>query len=100
MPKKKAKTTWERFAEKKGIGKGKRGEAGGRVWDEERGEWRAKWGYGREGKGGEGEWIVEVEEGGKEGGGRGEGRRERKENRKRGERRMRNNERRSGQGGG
>lgn len=79
-------------------------------FDEESGEWKHKWGYKGRNKDGEGEWIVEVDEGKErgleeEGKGktvRGEGRRERVEKARRNERKMRANERkgRKGMGGG
>ncbi len=68
------------------------------VYDEAKGEWVPKWGYKGRNKEGEGEWIVEVDEGkggeGKGEMGRGEGRRERVERMRRGERKQRNNEKR------
>ncbi|KAF7188238.1 Regulator of ribosome biosynthesis [Pseudocercospora fuligena] len=100
VPKEKEKTKWERFAEKKGIKK--KGKDGKQVFDEERGEWKQKYGY----KPGEkrhgevqGDWIVEVDEkaerqakegaksGGKPGKVKGEGdiaRRDRKLNKRKG----------------
>lgn len=112
LPKAKEKTTWEKFAEKKGIRDKKRGE-GKMEFDGEKGEWVPKWGYKGKG-GGEEEWIVEVD-GKKEGGSGngksvknggqpaertlGEGRRERKENARRNERKMRANERKSRKSG-
>ncbi|KAF2212829.1 hypothetical protein CERZMDRAFT_97329 [Cercospora zeae-maydis SCOH1-5] len=64
VPKEKEKTKWEKFAEKKGI-KGKRKD-GKLEFDEERKEWRAKYGYGRQIRGRPGEvqadWIQEVDE--------------------------------------
>ncbi|MCJ1350665.1 MAG: Rhodanese- sulfurtransferase [Icmadophila ericetorum] len=104
LPEKKGETKWEKFARKKGIVKGRRGEngEGGRgkmVYDEEKGEWVPKWGYKGRNKGEEGEWIVEVDEkkeakAQSEGGTvRSMGRRERLENERRNERKMRANER-------
>ncbi|KAK4553289.1 Rhodanese- sulfurtransferase [Recurvomyces mirabilis] len=66
VPKAKEKTTWEKFAEKKGIGK-KRKE-GNLKFDEGKGEWRKKYGFkgakgdsGMDGKGGvSADWITEV----------------------------------------
>ncbi len=73
------------------------------VFDEGKGEWVPKWGYKGRNKEGEGEWIVEVEEGregGLEGGKtvRGEGRRERVEKVRRNERMQRANDRRGKKG--
>lgn len=77
------------------------------VYDEAKGEWMPKWGYKGRNKDGEGDWIVEVDEGkerklGKGEEVRGEGRRERKEKVRRNERKERANERkgRKGQGAG
>lgn len=119
LPKKKEKTTWEKFAEKKGIRDKKKGE-GKMEFDAEKGEWVPKWGYKGKG-GGDEEWIVEVDEKkkkkqdeGKKSGGRttgkqgeekaertlGEGRRERKENARRNERKMRANEKKARRGRG
>ena len=75
------------------------------MYDEEKGEWVAKYGYKGRNKGGEGEWIVEVDEGKEKGlkegeTVRGEGRRERKEKAKRRERKERANERSGRKGGG
>ncbi|KAL9103879.1 MAG: hypothetical protein Q9163_001116 [Psora crenata] len=104
LPKPKEKTKWERFAEKKGIGKkDSRKETGGKVFDEATGEWVNKWGYKGKNKEGEGDWIVEVDER-KESKGEelksvsGEGRRERKEKVRRNERSARANERRARKG--
>ncbi|EEH04404.1 conserved hypothetical protein [Histoplasma capsulatum G186AR] len=116
LPAPKQPTKWELFARKKGIGKynKKLGSGGGSaeaerrkklVYDEASGEWVPRWGYKGKNKGGENDWLVEVdekvwkkEEGlRREGKGiRGEGRRERVERIKRNERRMRANERRAG----
>lgn len=94
---------------KKGIKDKKRGE-GKKEYDAEKGEWVPKWGYKGRNKAGEGEWIVEVEDGGRkegemerEGVGRtvrGEGRRGRVEKVRRNERRQRANERKGRKGGG
>lgn len=109
LPRPKEKTRWERFAEKKGITKDRRGEVGGnKVYDEEKGEWVPKYGYKGRNKGPEGEWIVEVDEDKekrlREGETlRGEGRRERKDKARRRERKERANERtgrKAGGGGG
>ncbi|KAG5301175.1 ribosome biogenesis protein (Rrs1) [Histoplasma ohiense] len=117
LPAPKQPTKWELFARKKGIGKynKKLGSGGGsaeaerrkkQVYDEASGEWVPRWGYKGKNKGGDNDWLVEVdekvwrkEEGlSREGKGiRGEGRRERVERIKRNERRMRANERRAGQ---
>ena len=119
LPKPKEKTTWERFAEKKGIQTKRKGGADGTgkmEYDEEKGEWVPKWGYKGKG-GGDEEWVVEVDEKKEkvrrmEGPGKGvkrqevverslgEGRRERKENAKRNERKMRANERKARKSGG
>ncbi|KAG8525351.1 uncharacterized protein KY384_008995 [Bacidia gigantensis] len=105
LPKPKEKTTWERFAEKKGIKKdGRRDNEGNKVYDEEKGEWVPKWGYKGKNKGTEGDWIVEVDEKkeadlGREGKTvRGEGRRERKEKAKRQDRKERANEKKGRRG--
>ncbi|KAI9782174.1 MAG: Rhodanese- sulfurtransferase [Peltula sp. TS41687] len=126
VPAPKAETKWQAFAKKKGITPKKRhGEKV--VFDEGRGEWAPRWGFGGvNGKGkGKGEWLVEVgdDDGGKKdigkegkngkgkakGGEDGDGdgdavrglkRRERKEGVRRNERRMRANERRGKKGGG
>ncbi|KAM3414759.1 Ribosome biogenesis regulatory protein [Cercospora zeina] len=64
VPKEKEKTKWERFAEKKGI-KAKRKD-GKMEFDEERKEWKAKYGYGSQIRRRPGEveadWIQEVDE--------------------------------------
>jgi len=106
LPAEKQATKWEKFAKKKGI-KDKKSEEGKMVYDEVKGEWMPKWGYKGRNKDGEGDWIVEVDEGkeGKLGKGeevRGEGRRERKEKVRRNERSERANERkgRKAQGSG
>ena len=79
------------------------------VFDEEKGEWVAKWGYKGANKAGEGDWLVEVDEkdnddGGVKLNGKGEGgeggprngsKVERRERVKRNERRMRANEKRA-----
>ena len=107
LPGKKAETTWERFAKKKGIRDRKRGE-GGREYDAGKGEWVPRWGYKGRNKDGEGGWIVEVDgekERGLEGEGtgktvRGEGRRDRVEKVRRNERKQRANERKGRKSGG
>ncbi|KAL9125600.1 MAG: hypothetical protein Q9217_005211, partial [Psora testacea] len=105
LPKPKEKTKWERFAEKKGIGKKDgRKETGGKVYDEATAEWVNKWGYKGKNKEGEADWIVEVDERKEREMGegrsvRGEGRRERKDKIRRNERRERANERRGRKGG-
>ncbi len=106
LPAEKQETKWEKFAKKKGIKDKKSGE-GKMVYDEAKGEWMPKWGYKGRNKEGEGDWIVEVDEGkerklGKGEEVRGEGRRERKEKVRRNERKERANERkgRKGQGAG
>ena len=83
------------------------------VYDEEKGEWVPKWGYKGANKAGEGDWLVEVDDGDGKDGDDGEGgvmiggndrarpsarkgsKEERKERVKRNERRMRANEKRS-----
>ena len=64
VPKAKEKTTWEKFAEKKGIGK-KRKE-GNLKFDEGSGEWRKRYGYKGKSGGIEGgvtaDWITEVQD--------------------------------------
>lgn len=71
VPKAKEPTKWDRFAQKKGIGKyakpgqGKAGEApraGKMVYDEAKGEWVPKWGYKGKNKEGEGDWLVEIDD--------------------------------------
>eukprot|EP01130_Rhizamoeba_saxonica_P010673 TRINITY_DN4399_c0_g1_i1.p1 TRINITY_DN4399_c0_g1~~TRINITY_DN4399_c0_g1_i1.p1 ORF type:complete len:315 (+),score=80.80 TRINITY_DN4399_c0_g1_i1:275-1219(+) len=44
VPKPKPETKWQKFAKEKGIQKRKRSQ---KVWDEERGEYRRRWGYQR-----------------------------------------------------
>ncbi|KAF2405061.1 ribosomal biogenesis regulatory protein [Trichodelitschia bisporula] len=95
-------TTWEKFAAKKGIKAKKR--EGNKVYDEEKGEWVAKWGYGGKNKAGEDDWLVEVDEKkegatGEAGDVRREKRAERKERVKRQERKERANEKRGVKGG-
>jgi regulator of ribosome biosynthesis len=102
VPKAKEPTKWEKFAAKKGI-TGKRKE-GNKVYDEESGEWVAKWGYKGVNKKGEDDWLVEVDDEkeaktGEVGDVRAEKRAERKERMKRQDRRERANERRSGKNG-
>ncbi|GIZ49508.1 hypothetical protein CKM354_001253800 [Cercospora kikuchii] len=64
VPKEKEKTKWEKFAEKKGI-KAKRKD-GKMEFDEDRKEWRAKYGYGSQIRRKPGEveadWIQEIDE--------------------------------------
>lgn len=57
LPTPKPPTKWEQFAATKGIQKKKRERA---VWDEERQEWRNRWGRGGVNKEGEGAWLTEV----------------------------------------
>ena len=72
VPVPKAKTKWEKFAERKGITKKKK--EGNLVFDEETGEWRKRYGFGAKGRGpatmedAEGkrkkvqdDWLVEVD---------------------------------------
>lgn len=97
IPEIKAKTKWERFAEKKGIKAKTREQRRNLAYDEESGEWKRKWGYKGLNKKGEDHPIMEVdmeaERKRKEGTSiRGDGRRERKERIKRNERKMRKNE--------
>jgi len=108
VPVPKAKTTWEKFAEKKGIGKagskatGKEGARKGKlVYDDASGEWVPRWGYKGKNKDGEGDWLVEVDdkkerETGEAGDARKEKREERKERVRRQERKQRANERKAG----
>ncbi|KAF2740507.1 ribosomal biogenesis regulatory protein [Polyplosphaeria fusca] len=96
VPDAKAKTTWERFAEKKGIKKKER--EGKMVFDEEKGDWVPKWGYKGKNKDGDSEWLVEVDqkkerETGEAGDKRKENRKERRERVRRNERKQRQNER-------
>lgn len=64
VPKEKEKTTWEKFAEKKGIKK--RGKDGKLSFDEDAGEWKQKYGYkpGAKRRASEvqGDWLVEIDE--------------------------------------
>lgn len=65
IPKEKEKTKWEKFAAKKGIKASRKD--GKKVWDEEMGEWRDKYGFGaRVLKRNPGEverdWVQEVDE--------------------------------------
>jgi regulator of ribosome biosynthesis len=101
VPPPKEKTTWEKFAAKKGIAAKKRD--GNKVFDEESGEWVPKWGYGGKNKKGEDSWLVEVDEKKEAGTGeadnmRTERRAERKLRVQRQERRERGNERRAVKG--
>jgi len=103
IPTPKEPTTWEKFAAKKGIQSKKR--EGNKVFDDETGEYVAKWGYGGKNKKGEDDWLVEVDE--KEEARTGEAgdvrkvkRAERKERVKRQDRKERANERKSAKGGG
>lgn len=50
-------TKWEQFARSKGITKKRKERA---VWDEERQEWRARWGRDGANKKEEGAWLSEV----------------------------------------
>lgn len=98
VPQPKPPTKWERFAAKKGIKPKTREQRQNKVFDEDSGEWKRKWGYQGMNKKGENDWAVEVdmnkEKERKEGTSvRGDGRRERKEKMRRNERKMRKNER-------
>ncbi|KAH8179955.1 ribosome biogenesis regulatory protein (RRS1) domain-containing protein [Sarocladium implicatum] len=98
LPQPKPPTKWERFAAKKGIKPKTREQRQNKVFDEDSGEWKRKWGYKGMNKKGEDDWAVEVdmnkEKERKEGTSvRGDGRRERKERMRRNERKMRKNER-------
>jgi regulator of ribosome biosynthesis len=104
IPAKKEPTTWEKFAAKKGITK-KKGTEGNKTYDEDTGEWVAKWGYGGTNKKGEDDWLVEVDDKeesrtGVAGDVRKVKREERKERVKRQERKERANERKSTEGKG
>ena len=57
LPKPKPPTKWERFAAAKGIQKKRREK---KEWDEERQEWRDRWGRDGKNKEGEGQWLTEV----------------------------------------
>ena len=57
LPKPKAPTKWERFAQAKGIQKKRREK---KVWDEERQEWVNRWGWKGANKDKEVQWITEV----------------------------------------
>lgn len=103
LPAAKAKTKWETFAARKGIKPKTREARANRVWDEEKGGWASKWGYGGKNKGTEKDWLVEVDprkeaELGEGETLRGAGRRERKERVKRNDRLMRRNEKRGADG--
>lgn len=106
VPAPRAKTKWEVFAERKGIGKDGRKANSGLVYDEERGEWRKKWGYKGVNKDAESQWLVEVDDAKakageeEEGDARGPRRAERKEMVKRQARRERRNEARASKGKG
>lgn len=100
-PEKKEKTTWEKFAEKKGIRTKGKAERANVVFDEESGEWRKKWGFEGRNRDGERQWLVEVDDDekkkgkGDKGGAKGEvreGRVERKGRIRRQARRERKNE--------
>ncbi|KAF2092783.1 ribosomal biogenesis regulatory protein [Rhizodiscina lignyota] len=104
VPAEKEPTKWERFAAKKGIKAKRNDERANKVYDEEKGEWVAKWGYKGKNKDGENNWLVEVDEkkeraSGEAGDVRKENRQERKDRVKRNERRMRANEKRAGKAG-
>ena len=60
VPKEKQKTTWEKFAEKKGIKNKKRD--GKLVYDEVKGDWVPKYGYKGKNTDADGDWLVEVDE--------------------------------------
>lgn len=104
LPVEKPQTKWQQFAAKKGIEPKKRGDK--LVFDEEKGEWLPKWGFKGANKKGEGDWLVEMDDGKEVGaeevddGVRGLGRRERKDRVKRNERRMKANQRRVKKSGG
>jgi regulator of ribosome biosynthesis len=91
-------TTWQKFAQKKGIKAKTAEQKKNLVYDEDKGEWVPKWGYKGNNKKGEDAWIVEVdpkkEMERKEGTERqNDGRRERKLKMVRNERLQRKNER-------
>lgn len=96
LPTARAKTKWERFAEKRGIAKKRKD--GKLVYDEATQEWVPKYGYKGKNKDGENAWLVEVDEK-KEAALqddqsiRAQGRRERLERVRRNERRQRANDR-------
>ncbi|GFZ44455.1 hypothetical protein JCM24511_02177 [Saitozyma sp. JCM 24511] len=60
LPKPKPLTKWERFAKEKGISHKKREK---HEWDEERGEWVARWGRDGKNREKEDQWIHEVKAG-------------------------------------
>ncbi|KAJ6259862.1 hypothetical protein Dda_5506 [Drechslerella dactyloides] len=60
VPKPKEPTKWEQFAKKKGIAAKTKDTK--MVYDEATGEWVPKWGYKGANKGGEDDWLVEVDE--------------------------------------
>lgn len=96
IPAAKEKTTWERFAAKKGIKDKKRD--GKLVYDDASGEWVPKWGYKGKNKEGENEWLVEVDEKkeaktGEAHDARADSRKDRKERMRRNERKARANDR-------
>jgi regulator of ribosome biosynthesis len=96
-PATKPKTKWQAFAEKKGIKAKRRDERENKVYDEEAGEWKKKWGYKGANKDGENQWLVELKGDGKEkvdgkDGSRGEMRKDRMDRIKRNERKERANE--------
>ncbi|KAJ3569090.1 hypothetical protein NP233_g5285 [Leucocoprinus birnbaumii] len=57
LPKPKEPTKWEKFAAAKGIQKTKREK---KVWDEEKQEWVARWGWKGKNKEAESQWLHEV----------------------------------------
>lgn len=60
VPKAKEKTTWEKFAEKKGIQKKRKD--GKLVYDEAKSDWVPKYGYKGKNTDADGDWLVEVDD--------------------------------------
>jgi len=61
LPPPQAMTTWQKFAQKKGIKAKTAEQKKNLVYDEDKGEWVPKWGYKGNNKKGEDAWIVEVD---------------------------------------
>eukprot|EP00741_Cyanophora_paradoxa_P019265 tig00000215_g18600.t1 len=60
IPKGKAKTKWQKFAEQKGIVKRKRGRM---EFDDATGEWKPRWGYGRAAREETDAWVIPAKQG-------------------------------------
>jgi regulator of ribosome biosynthesis len=57
IPKENQMTRWEKFAKQKGIQKKKKSRM---VWDEDKKEWRPRWGYKGVTEGKEKDWLIEI----------------------------------------